>query len=159
MKLSHLVSLSLLTAALTSCGQVNAPLNVIGDPSTIPELALPTVNAAFGSLQSTSGFVFNTTGVPIISPANGVIAEQTATSVTIIHSGRLSSRMVFGGVISTIVRTGDFVQAGQQISQGNFGGSTITFSTILDGKTVCPWSFLTQNARQNAPGGFVCSTN
>lgn len=175
--------------ALVGCGATNAPLNVLKtDDEGLPELGVPvsvlnTSGVFFGSgtdLKPTSGFIFvvNTAysgmfnSIVPVAPADGVITELNGTTLTIQHSSRLASKITnVGG----LVRVGDYVVRGQQISQQQFatyGGTGLpgfVYSVLLDGRVVCPWSYFSTDARNQIlnianGGGFafnqgVCITN
>ncbi|MBL7714493.1 MAG: hypothetical protein JNL01_03430 [Bdellovibrionales bacterium] len=145
----------------SSCGQLNAPLGVLGEADSIPELSLPfttgfTISSA--QLQSSAGFTIALgAGAAPIAPANGIVISYDGTTMLIQHSNRLTSKLT--NVPTPIIRVGDYVTTGQQLSQTTFGtGGGFTFSVLLDGKTICPWSFLTAAARTCLSGlGTACN--
>lgn len=134
----------------TSCGQLNAPLGVLGDSDSVPELGLPFTSSfyTFGTtnLSSSSAFVIGLSGATVpIAPAAGIVVSYDGTTMMIQHSNRLTSRLT--NIPQPIIRVGDYVSTGQQLSSLNFSVTTFSYSVLLDGKTVCPWSFFSTSAR------------
>jgi hypothetical protein len=151
-------SVTLLMAG-ASCGQFNSPLSVIGTPGTIPLLNLPFQGLptwGTNNLTLSTGFTFQISAIAIpAAPADGVVVDHSANSITILHSGRLQTRM--DNINNTIVRTGDYVRAGQALSINGFFVGFVNFSVLLDGSQVCPWSFMSTTARSQlqAAAGFA----
>ena len=80
-----------------------------------------------------------------LAPQRGVVTELGADSISIMHSGRLSSKIV--GLTSINIRVGDTVAAGQALALF-IGSGNAEFHVFLDGNPVCPLSFLSQAFRQ-----------
>jgi hypothetical protein len=158
-KLKNLGVAVLGATLLCSCGQ--SPLDSLGDPAAIPgNLGLP-VQAVGGltpNLTSRSSWQFSGTAVPV-APANGLIADISGSTVTILHSSRIATR--FTGVTNPTVRAGDYVLSGGALSNVNFFGNSFTFSVLLDGAAVCPSSYLAPSvwAQIASFAANVCTTD
>jgi hypothetical protein len=157
-KLMSVMATLFLAVSVTSCGSASGtvdPLSLFND-SSIPQLD-PIINSgyAFTSGQAfsanspywvfTNGSAF---GQSYVAPAKGIVTSiGTATFggitgpyITIVHSGRLATRIIG---ISPFVRSGDSVISGQQIGTVvAYGLSSIAFQVLLDGTPVCPISYL-----------------
>jgi hypothetical protein len=101
---------------------------------------------------NTPYWTFNTSAYGnYIAPARGVISEvgtsniiANSSYVTIIHSGRIATRV--HGLSSLSVRAGDTIAATGLV--GIFVNSTsIAFQVLLDGASVCPLSFVSATLR------------
>ncbi len=164
------IAVALLALGTAGCGNGNAPLAVLnaGDAS-LPQLNVPLslantsyYSSYFGSstnLQSSTQFTFVLGAsyisgygqtITAIAPANGTIIDQTGTTITIQHSARLFTRI--SNVQGLVVRPGDYVTQGQQLTTQSFAGynggtAGFTFQVIVDGTVVCPWSYLSQITR------------
>lgn len=148
----------------TGCGANTDNIDIL-DSSTIPELSnfvasgtniTGQLSAAFSSAQPYWSFNNLSAGYggSYLSPAKGIVGEigtstipgSSGSFVTIIHSGRLATRLY--GISSLSVRSGDVVVAGGLVGVF-FGTGTQGFQVFLDGTSVCPLSFISSAFRQS----------
>jgi murein DD-endopeptidase MepM/ murein hydrolase activator NlpD len=167
-----------LMAGLSACGSAGGSVDplVIFNDTAIPSLdSIVTTSSSLTSVtitpytNSAPYWVFNNAGVfnggNFIAPAKGIVTRvgvvsfngSTPTAVTIIHSGRLATKVIGMQVVQ--VREGDSVSAGQIIGSFVTTGS-VGFQVILDGTAVCPLSFMSSTFRQYfSTGGLFGSVN
>jgi murein DD-endopeptidase MepM/ murein hydrolase activator NlpD len=163
------IGLFLGLASLSGCGSAIGnvdPLSLFND-SSIPDLEPIVQNftvfnsgQAFSSatpfwrLSNGGGFG----GGSFVAPARGIVTSNgygsfngiSGPALTIVHSGRLATRIVG---INPIVRTGDSVIAGQLIGTiTGFNATDAAFQVLLDGSPVCPLSFLSVGFRTQIGG-------
>lgn len=151
-----------LLAGLISCGNGTDPTNILGDPNQIPSLSLPVTVTNFTNYvqqyaPSTGhdGFDFPTftQSVAVVAPAPGVIARvdkvNEIATVTIFHSSRFASRIAN---IASSIRVGDTVAQNQTI--GTTTAYTLRFSFLVNGVTVCPYSYLNGDALKTISNAF-----
>lgn len=150
---------------LLGCGANNDPLTLFDNP--LPELDAIVQGTGFSTgwsqgqafnpnhpywdfNTSFGGFGFNQ---PFFAPANGIISgvgtdpATNATYIQIVHSGRLSTKVI--GVQLTTVRQGDMVLKGAQIGTYAPISTYVRFQVLLDGAPVCPLSYMSQTFRNN----------
>lgn len=155
----------LLGLSVSGCGNVNVdPLQLMDNP--LPPLNSITAQSGAISTYVQGTFNANTpywvfsTGFggfaqAYTAPAAGQITELGVASVgnaqgyfvTIVHSGRLSTR-IYGLQQPSVLRIGDYVVAGQVIAS-YFTSSTVGFQVMLDGTPVCPFSYLSSQFRSS----------
>ena len=145
---------------LTACGSGNDPMTLLGDPSVMPELALPlsSVNVIDPYSSTTEGFVFYAPiTTPVLAPVSGVITDVNtsldgnAVAITIVSNAEVYTRIRRLTSPSSL-RVGDYVAANQQI--GTFSTTSVIVSVYVDGTLKCPYSYFTQDARTSMNGHF-----
>ena len=165
--LQRLVASSFAILVLSNCGSSSTsvnPLDVLDPNSTTPQLSGIVASGTYNSTLY-SGFTdanpywtfyggFTTSGTAgnFVSPARGYVSRigtatlngSTVTYVTLVHSGRLSTR-VFGMQVVQ-VREGDTVSQGSVI--GSFLNSGyVAFQVLWDATAVCPLSYMSSAFR------------
>ncbi len=146
------VALTAVLGTLLSCGTGVDPLILFDDSiPALDQIVAGTVQSSFltgGYSSSTPYWTFNSLNLftlgQFLAPATGVVTEVTVDSITILHSGRMKTRLV--GLQTVNIRVGDTVTRGQAIAQF-LGSGAVQFWVYLDGQPVCPYSFLTQSFR------------
>jgi hypothetical protein len=164
---------------LSACGTGNEPFSTLGDSLQTPTLALPltantvTQNSTFlvfgqyGATQAdksvSDGFDMSVTTQlitaperTIVAPAAGLVVAVDAgidagtSMVTIQHSPRLTTRLNRVANV-TALKPGDYVAAGAPL--GTALANSLNFvrmTVIYDGAIVCPYGYLSQEARVQA---------
>lgn len=151
----------LLGLSFAGCGNGNDPLQMMDNP--LPPLnSITATSFSNGYLQgsfnaNTPYWVFTSSfasaAANYTAPASGMISEIGVSYlpgvqgyyVTIVHSGRLSSR-ILGLQNPSNMRIGDPVLTGQVISS-YFNTGFVGFQVLLDGVPVCPLSYLSSQFR------------
>lgn len=139
------------TSTLQSCGTGVDPLVLFDEalPELQPIISSGSVSGSWlsqGYSATNPYWIFTGTFFSgnFLSPAQGVVTALDTNSITIMHSGRLATRIV--GLQSINVRVGDTIAAGQALAFF-LGGATLELHVFLDGRAVCPLSFLSQTFR------------
>ncbi len=152
MKTLKIFTLMSLSIASFGCGTGIDPLVLFDD--SIPELG-PIISSSFVGSWVTVPFsasnpfwVMSQASFGVgnfLAPQRGVVTELGTDSISIIHSGRIATKIV--GLTSINIRVGDTVTAGQALALF-IGSGNAEFHVYLDGNAVCPLSFLSQTFRQ-----------
>ena len=143
-----------ITGTISGCGQGVDPLVLFDE--ALPQLD-PIVQGGIGANFITSAYTATTpywtlnsalagTGV-FVAPATGVVTEIGVDSVTLMHSGRMKTRIV--GLSAINIRLGDTVVRGQSLAQFFLTNGVLQFWVLIDGNPVCPMSFLSPGFRQS----------
>lgn len=145
-----------LAFAFVSCGQGTEPLSTLGSPTQAngPGLSFPVpLNSTFSLLpysSSTNGLVLENQVVTtqVKAPASGLVVSISSgsSSITIQHTVHVAS--VITNINIGSVQVGTYVSTGQYIGNVSFAGN-LTFSVLVDGVYVCPFSYLSSAARQS----------
>lgn len=152
------VAMSVLVVSflVSGCGSGVEPLNAIGDPTRVPEIAMPLASGNFNPGLITpfsagnDGFSIISTALnaPVLAPISGFVTgvDISTGTVTIYATPRFSARVV-NVQNAGAIRLGDYVTAGQSSLGTATIGTTVRFSVILDGAAVCPYSYLSTDTR------------
>lgn len=137
---------------LAGCGGSN-PVDIFGDPSLFPQLALPGGFTGFGVATANDGILINgVNGASLTSPGEGVVVGEGNGLVTILHTTRLQTQLHNLG--TTSIKLGDKVNEASVV--GTFGLSgQIRFKIFVDNNPVCPVSYLNSAARTTL-GAITC---
>lgn len=162
----------LLSLVLSGCGGSH-PVDVLGDPNQDIKLSLPmnladislideyTTNAPYFTLQYLNTFqstVVYSSGAGTVSEVKTV--DNAGYTITIFHNTHITSQISHLG--SSTVREGDKVDVGTMLGISYSGLQTVLLSIYYDGLQVCPYSYLTDDARaivnQKIIGNVPCGT-
>lgn len=146
-----------LATQLMSCGANTDSIDILNS-TNIPEIgsfaSTPTYGAGSAYTSVNPFILFTTTGFgSYLAPARGFVAEvgtsnltgfTGTTFVTIIHSGRVATRV--HGIQSIVVRPGDVVYAGGTVGLF-YTTSQVAFQVLVDGASVCPLSYFSPTMR------------
>ena len=143
----------ILSLNLQGCGTGVDPLKLFDEPLPVLKPIISSVSGLSATFltqpysESNPYWILSTADFQgnFLSPAEGVITGLTSESITIMHSGRLTSKLT--GLSSINTRLGDTVVS-QQALGVYLGSGTIKFQVYLDGKAVCPLTFLSESFRQ-----------
>jgi hypothetical protein len=161
-KMIKLLGLALLSVQLVACGNSTASNDNIEilNSTTLPAInsfvtGSINTNLAQGFSSAAPYWTFNnfaSTFGNYLAPARAIVGEigvsqvpgYTSTFVTLIHSGRVATRIY--GMQSINVRSGDVVYVGQAIG-AFFTTGSLVFQVLVDGAAVCPLSYMSPTFR------------
>lgn len=160
-RFSRVLVLALLALQFGCAG--TDPWYGVGDVTATPQVTLPASFApTTGHSSSNSGWLMSPTiGTLLAAPAAGLVSAVTqgttanTVSVTLYHNARISTRI---SEIQSSVRPGDYYAAGASV--GTATGGSMRFEVLVEGTSVCPYSFLTAASKSvvgGAAGSTLCS--
>ncbi|GEM_PF-1175050 len=146
-----------LILGLLGCGSNQDPMgNLLGNPSLMPfgMMNLPLGSSMTGVVlngpytQASPYFSLTGSGfslqTQIYAPISGLVVENLGTKVKILYNARVS--VVLGGFSSSTF-AGVYVPQGSVVGTVASLGAPVTFEIDVDGKPVCPLSFLSTQAK------------
>jgi hypothetical protein len=153
-------------AVMTGCASGNDPLNALGSPGASFEgtMLLPygTINGTvvnpisytpYSVAAGVDGMEFNYSvagSVTLVAPVAGLVtATDNVTTVSLTQNFHVTTRLTRMSSVS--VRVGDYIPAGGIVGTTSLSGAgnqvAVRFAVLVDGVTVCPYSFLTDTVK------------
>lgn len=134
--------------SLTSCGEGQDPVSVMGDPTKSPTSTLLPIhqnyiNTVTPYTDGVGGFIlWSNAGVEVRTPSTGMISSIVNDTITIFHTSTMTTRIM--GMRTITARVGEYYAVGKSL--GDSSGK-LTYSVYINGQNVCPYSYLDPDGR------------